>query len=135
MTAETMTKDETATQSGADTLMALLEIIESGDWDRIAEIVVDDFEMSWPQSGELFRGRDDALAAWQAQDDKPTPAGEPTIVGGGDVWVLTMPLQYSAETVHYVGVFELEGDKLRRTTEYFAAPFPPKEARAAYVAR
>ena len=135
MTTATTTRDEAAAQSGPEALMALLGIIESEDWDRVAGIVVDDFEMSWPQSGERFSGRDDALAAMQAQDDKPVPAGKPIIVGSGDVWVLMMPLRYSQETVHYVGIFELEGDKLRRTTEYFAAPFPPKEERAAFVAR
>lgn len=135
MTAETTKRDGATAPSGPERLMALLESIEHEDWERVAESVVDDFEMRWPQSGEHFRGRDDALAALRAQDDKPTPAGEPMIIGSGEVWVLMMPLAYSHETVHYVGVFELEGDKLRRSTEYFAAPFAPKEQRAAYLAR
>ena len=34
---------------------------------------------------------------------------------------------------HYVGVYEIEGGKIKRSTEYFGAPFPAQEGRARYA--
>jgi len=48
---------------------------------------------------------------------------------------MMMPLRYGEDVYHYVGVFELEGDKIRRTTEYFGAPFPAQEGRAKFAER
>jgi hypothetical protein len=89
--------------------------------------------MAWPQSGELFRGQDNALGAVTATEVKPELAGEPTVVGNGDLWVVRMPLRYGDEIFHYAGIFELDGGLIRRTTEFFAAPFPASEARAPYA--
>ena len=68
------------------------------------------------------------------QDDVPTPTGEPRIVGGGDTWVVMMPLRYpDAGDVHYVGVFELRDGLVRASTEFFGSPFPPKPERARFT--
>ncbi|CAN5585131.1 hypothetical protein BH24CHL9_BH24CHL9_10130 [soil metagenome] len=82
--------------------------------------------MTWPQSGERFRGADNAFAALAAQDEKPEPAGEPRFVGGGDTWTVMLPVRYGEDIYHYVGVFELRGGRIASTTEYFGAPFPAK---------
>lgn len=90
--------------------------------------------MTWPQSGERFRGRENALGALSIQDDVPTPVGEPRIVGSGDTWVVMMPLQYAeAGAVHYIGVFELRDGRIRASTEYFGSPFPAKPERARFT--
>jgi ketosteroid isomerase-like protein len=126
--------DESAT--GAATIMRFLEAGERRDAETLRELAADDFTMTWPQSGERFRGRDNAFAALAVQDDFPEPAGEPRIVGDGSVWVVQIPLRYAKEgLIHYVGVFELHDGRVRASTEYFAAPFPPKEARAPYAER
>lgn len=121
-----------STTDGRDIIETLLQAVEERSVDTILELVAPDFVMEWPQSGERFSGRDNALAAWLAQDDVPTIDGELRIVGGGDVWVATMPLRYGEERVHYVGIFELRDGVLTRSTEYFGSPFPAKEARSAY---
>lgn len=112
-----------------------LAAVEQGDMVAASELVHDDIVMEWPQSGERFRGKDNALKALMATEVKPQPAGEPRIVGGGDTWVMTMPLRYDDEVWQYVGIFQLEQGKIRRTTEFFGAPFPPSEARAPYTDR
>ncbi|MEO5919467.1 MAG: nuclear transport factor 2 family protein, partial [Candidatus Limnocylindrales bacterium] len=89
----------------------------------------------WPQSGERFRGRDNALAAGRTQPEMPTPAGELLLLGCGDVWVSMVPLRYREEVHHDVGVFELRDGLIARTTEYFGAPFPAPEARARFTER
>ncbi len=110
-----------------------LEAAESGDVDAMAALAHDDIMMEWPQSGERFRGKGNALAAMRAQETKPEFAGEPRMIGSGDVWVVMVPLRYGGEIHHYVGVYELSGGKVSRSTEYFGAPFPAQEFRAQWV--
>lgn len=112
-----------------------MEAMESGDMEAAAQFVHDDIVMDWPQSGERFVGRDNAMGAVQAQETKPEFAGEPRIVGSGDLWVVMMPLRYGEEIHHYVGVFETEQGRIRRTTEYFGAPFAAQPFRAQYAER
>jgi hypothetical protein len=44
-----------------------------------------------------------------------------------------MSLRYREDVVHYVGILELEGGRVRRGTGYFAAPFPAQESRGRYA--
>jgi hypothetical protein len=119
---------------GRQILERFLAAAEQRDYATMASIAHPDIEMSWPQSGERFTGRDNALGAMMASEEKPEVAGEPRIVGEGSSWVLTMPLRYGDEIAHYVGIFELDGTLVRRSTEYFGAPFPPSPARARFAA-
>lgn len=106
---------------------------ERGDLDAAAGMLHEDMVMEWPQSGERFRGRDNAVGAMRSQQVRPAVAGEQRIIGSGDVWVVMMPLRYGEEILHYVGVLELEGGKIRRGTGYFGTPFPAQEYRAKYT--
>ena len=112
-----------------------LDATERGDISALADLIHPEISVQWPQSGEGFTGRDNAIAAQLATPVKPEVAGEMIVVGHDDLWVIRMPLRYGDDIYHYAGIFELEGGLVRRTTEYFAAPFPPNEARAAYADR
>ena len=114
------------------TMMRFWEATESGNVEAAAELVHPDITMEWPQSGERFSGLDNALGALRATEVKPEMAGEPSFVGCGDLWVARVPLRYGDEIYHYVGIFSLEDGKIRRTTEYFGAPFPPNPGRAGF---
>jgi hypothetical protein len=103
--------------------------------DTIEALLHDDFVMEWPQSGERFVGRHHAVGAMRSQQAVPEVAGEPRIVGSGDVWVAMMPLRYGSDIAHYVGVLELADGKIRRGTGYFGAPFPAQDYRAAFAVR
>jgi ketosteroid isomerase-like protein len=105
------------------------------DVDTAAALLHDDFVMAWPQSGEVFRGRANAVGAMKAQQVVPEVAGEPRIVGDGNVWVAMMPLRYGDEIFHYVGILELDDGRIRRGTGYFSAPFPPQDYRAEFADR
>ncbi|MDQ3938807.1 MAG: nuclear transport factor 2 family protein [Chloroflexota bacterium] len=121
--------------SNEETIQRFIQAVERGDVEQMAEFVADDVEMEWPQSGERFRGKENALKAMQATEIKPEPAGEPRILGSGDLYVLMMPLRYGEEIWHYVGVYQLEGGKIRGTNEFFGTPFPASEARAPFTER
>jgi hypothetical protein len=127
----------TETGSGGDVGRAVMErfwqATEARDLETLFKLVHPDVHVHWPQSGERFSGRDNAMAALEAAAVKPEVAGEPRLLGCGDVWVASVPLRYGSEVNHYVGVFELEDGLIRRTTEYFGAPFAPNPARAGFA--
>jgi limonene-1,2-epoxide hydrolase len=125
---------ERPTTTGRDVLERFLEATERRDYDTMARLAHPDIEMWWPQSGERFIGRDNAMAAILATEEKPEFAGEPRIVGDGTIWVLTMALRYGSDVYQYAGIFELDGEAIRRSTEFFGAPFPAQPARAPYAA-
>ena len=121
------------TADGGAVLEQFFAAIEGGDIDAARSLLHQDLVMEWPQSGERFRGPDNAIAAMAASETKPEPVGEPRIVGGGNTWVLTMPLSYSGEIHHYVGVFEIVDGTIRHSTEYFGVPFPAQAGRSQYA--
>jgi hypothetical protein len=124
----------TPSTDGRAILEQFLAATERRDYAAMAGFAHPEIEMSWPQSGERFIGRDNALGALLATEEKPEFAGEPRIVGEGSSWVLTMPLRYGADIYHYAGIFELEDGAIRRSTEFFGAPFPAQPARARFAA-
>src|SRR5687768_145885 len=101
--------------SGRELIERWWQAAESRDWAALRAMVTDDFVMEWPQSGELFRGADNAIAAVQAQQEAPEPAGEPEIEGGGDLWLVRLPLRYGEEVHHYVGVFRFRNGLVAST--------------------
>lgn len=121
------------TTDGRDILEQFLAATERRDYAAMAAFAHPEIEMTWPQSGERFIGRDNALGALLATEEKPEFAGEPRIVGEGSSWVLTIPLRYGTDIYHYAGIFELDDGLIRRTTEFFGAPFPAQPARAQFA--
>ena len=123
----------TGTDRGREVMERFLAAADAKDFEGMASLAHDDLVMEWPQSGERFVGREKALAAFTATEEKPDIAGEPQVVGSDDLWVIRMPVRYGEDIYHYVGVFELQDGLIRRSTEFFGAPFPANPARAAYA--
>jgi hypothetical protein len=55
------------------------------------------------------------------------------MVGSGELWVTEFVLAYDGKPSYTVSIMEFKGDKVMRETQYFADPFEPSPARAAYV--
>ena len=55
-------------QSDESVIGQFLEAAESGNVEAMAALAHDDIVMEWPQSGERFRGKENALAALRAQE-------------------------------------------------------------------
>jgi len=107
----------------------------------------------YPQSGEVFRGRDARQAMFKSwpQDEFPTAASMPSVIGSADQWIL-MPTfstlkvmgtgdEYTGvgtvtypngETWHMVQLIRLREGKIAHLTSYFAAPFPAPDWRAPF---
>ena len=125
----------TETANGREILERIIDATERRDPEALRPLMHPEIVGEWPQSGERFRGPDNAVGAMTATETKPEVAGEPRIIGSGDLWVMMLPLRYGTDPYHYVGVFELDGGRLRHVTEYFGAPFPAQEARAKFADR
>ena len=70
-----------------------------------------------------------------AVEVKPEFAGQPRLIGSGDVWVLMVPLRYGDDVLEYVAVLELEDGRIRNATGYWGAPFPAQASRAPFADR
>ena len=121
--------------SSEELVKGFLAAVENSDWSALDVLVHDDFFMEWPQSGERFRGRANAIGAMSAQTTKPSHAGESVVLGSGDVWVMMLPLRYGDDIYHYVGIFKVDDGRIRSATEFFGAPFPAPEFRAQFTDR
>jgi ketosteroid isomerase-like protein len=119
--------------SGGDVIRQFFDAMASGNMEAAKALAHEDFVMEWPQSGERFRGRENAFGAMSVQADRPETEGEPRIVGSGDVWVAQMRLRYASGVSYYVAVLELRGEKVARGTGYFASPFPAQQYRARFA--
>jgi hypothetical protein len=127
--------DDTADPSNRQRVEQFFAASERGDFTELATMVDDEMVMAWPQSGEVFKGRDNVFGAMRAVEVKPEFAGPPRITGSGDVWVLMAPLRYGTEILHYVAVLELEQGKVRLATGYWGGPFPAQDSRAPFATR
>lgn len=122
----------------------------------LAELVHPDVVVSYPQSGEIIRGKDNLLAAVSNYPTSlpetelselhgteesvhvrsPLPFGMPTITvaGGGDTFILEGVARYPDGGVFHVAMIVRVRDGLvANETSYFAPPFDPPEWRAPFV--
>ena len=130
--------------------------IQERDLDVLAEVMHSDITVSYPQSGEVIRGRDNYLAMLanypslpetevnevrgegdQVQVVTPMPFSLPTVtvIGSGDTFVLEGVSEYSDGAVyHHVSILKLRDGKVIEDASYFGSPFDPPAWRVPYVA-
>lgn len=97
-------------------------------------LYTDDAVQELPQSGELIRGLPNMIALVEHHPD--FPSGEITRISGtGDLVVVEGRLRYEQGTFFEVVVAQFRGDRVWRSTEYYAAPFEAPEWRADLVER
>lgn len=137
-----------------ETVDRYVQAIAAGDWDGAGELYHPDVVGRYPQSGEVFTGRDNYLAMIRAYPGLPdataqTVSGEErtvilpsflpfskgsVTVFGGDRFVVEGNATYpDGDRYHVVVILRLQGGQVIEETTYFAAPFEPAEWRRAYV--
>jgi hypothetical protein len=57
------------------------------------------------------------------------------VVGGDDVWVALLVADYGNERWYVAGIYEFEGDRIARITDYFGPNLTAPEWRIQYVDR
>jgi hypothetical protein len=109
----------------------------TGDFSQIERVALDHWTDetvdTFPQSGEVFRGR--ALAEAMSAAYNEATGTRPTyalreIRGRGDLWVVEGTIDYGdGTTADSVVIAELRDGKVVRQTDYFASPFDAPEWR------
>jgi SnoaL-like protein len=116
----------------------LAERIWSGlneqNWSVLEDAIADDCIQEWPQSGERIRGKANIIAVNQNYPGLPKATLRRTVAGDKMVTTET-ELDYGGKIYHSVSIFEIEGGKVIRETDYFAEPFEAPEWRAQWVER
>ena len=118
------------------------QALRSGDFGKMSELTqkyaTDDFTQESPQSGErLTKAAAIRLAESYGEMSGTSPKFTyKRMLGGGNVFVIEGTVDYGdGVPVSYVGIGELDGDKVARLTEYFANPFEAPAWRADFVER
>ena len=122
------------------------EALESRDLEATSELLSPDVVVHYPQSGEVFRGRDNYITMLSSHPGlpeanvptvtgdrgsvhvtSPIPFGLPlvSIAGSGDVWVIEGSAEYADGNIYKVVVILKTNDGLvERETWYWGSPFP-----------
>jgi hypothetical protein len=98
------------------------------------EVFTDDSVMTWPQSGEVVRGRENRQAIYGSFPALPTITPYRT-VSGGDLVVSEAVLDYAGDAYQVVFIFECRDGRITHETAYWSKPFPAPDWRAAWVER
>ena len=120
----------------------ITELFEQGDMETFGremhEIAAEDMVYEYPQSGEVFRGRDNSAEmnmSYPASTGTSPKATLRRILKPGQAWVIESTIDYGDGTpVSGVSIIEPGPDgKVIHQTDYFANPFPAPEWRAKYA--
>ena len=118
------------------------QMFETGDMQTfgraIHEMSAEDMVYEYPQSGEVFRGRDkiaEMNMSYPASTGTAPKATLRRVLKPGQAWVIESTIDYGDGTpVSGVSIIEMGPDgKVVRQTDYFANPFPAAEWRAKYA--
>jgi hypothetical protein len=102
---------------------------DAGDFDAEHEIYCEDAVLSYPQSGERIRGRQNIQESRYLQPNRKRFAVR-RILGGGDLWVSEFVLTYDEAPSHAVSIMEFREGLVINETQYFGAAFDPAPSRA-----
>ncbi len=99
-----------------------------------SEIYHDDAVVEFPQSGEIFRGKDNFIP-WRSQYPDRIAFEVRSVRGGDDTWVVEGQVSYGdAPGMPFVDVLHFRGRLVDRETIYAMEGFPADAARASYAA-
>jgi hypothetical protein len=105
---------------------------DAGFYDAEHAIYAEDAVLTYPQSGEVIRGR---LNIQQSRFLQPARKRFTVkrVLGAGNLWVSELTLTYDDAPSHVVSIMEFQDGLVVRETQYFAAPFAPAPSRAHLV--
>lgn len=111
----------------ANLVAELWRRIEARDWERVGELLADDFVMEWPHSRERILGRHNFVEL-----NRNYPEGWSVdvlrIVGDESQAVSEVRVPHPGLGVHYAAsFFEVEAGRLKRAREYWVQEGHQKE--------
>jgi SnoaL-like protein len=105
--------------------------------EELQALTADDMVQEYPQSGEVFRGRDNIAKMNSSYSGSTGTAPKATlrrILKPGQAWVIESTIDYGDGTpVSSISIIEFNGEgKVTHQTDYFANPFPAPDWRKPY---
>lgn len=110
----------------------LIEGLNAKNIEIMNEVFTDDSVMTYPQSGEVIRGRANRQAIYAAIPGLPSIEPYRT-VASGDVVVTEAVLDYGGDRYQTVFIFEFRDGRIVSQRSYWAKPFPAAEWRSRWV--
>ena len=107
---------------------------DANDFDVEHEIYREDAVLTYPQAGEVIRGRHNIRESRFVQPNKKRFAVR-RMIGGGDLWVTEFVLSYDGVPSYTVSIMEFRDGLVAHETQYFADRFEPSPSRAHLVER
>jgi hypothetical protein len=105
-----------------------------GDLRATPDLLADHYVEEYPQSGEVIRGRANALAQAAANPEPPQLIGSPRLTWCGDsLMAAEARADYPDGVWWVIALYEVAGRIVTRETAYYAAPVPPATWRTPYV--
>ncbi|WP_319449574.1 MULTISPECIES: nuclear transport factor 2 family protein [unclassified Mycobacterium] len=105
---------------------------DANDFETEHQMYRADAVLTYPQSGERIRGRDNIQASRAAQPNSKRFTVR-RVLGGGNLWISELVLTYDGQPSYVVSVMEFERGEVVRETQYFGDPFEPGPSRAQFV--
>ena len=121
-------------QENRDAIERFFDAFERQDLDAFSELLHDDYVEEYPQSGERFRGKQNARSILESYLGL-LHMTDHSYVLSGDLGVMKMTLDYNDNRVYACAIVDFEGGKIKRVRAYFAEPFEAPEWRAQWVER
>ena len=107
---------------------------DANDFDVEHEIYREDAVLTYPQSGEVIRGRRNIQESRTVQPNKKRFTVR-RMIGNGDLWVTEFVLSYDGVPSYTVSIMEFREGLVAHETQYFADRFDPGPSRANLVER
>lgn len=119
--------------SRATTIERFLDAVQEGDYATLKEVLTPGALTRWPQSGEQVTGALGCIRIYESYPGGPPKYSVARIVGDGDLVVAELIGDYGAERWYIVSIFEFEGLRIARMTDYFGQSLPAPEWRKEMV--
>ena len=108
--------------------------MERRDWGAFAELLSADVVYEIPQTRERIRGRDQYVR-FNADDSGDWHLEPNLVLADGDKGCLLFRWTVDAESMLAVALFEVEGERIVKVTDFWPAPYEPPAGREQLVER
>ncbi len=110
------------------------EVMGTNDFTAASQLLTQDYEGHWPQSGEIIRGRENFAAINAAYPAKgPWQFTIHRLVAEGDSVVSDVTVTDSDLVVTVVSFHTVRGEQIARQVEYWPEPYEAPTWRAKWV--
>ncbi len=121
-------------QQNRETLERLLQAFVQQNFDDLEDLLHEDVVEEYPQSGERIRGLQNYRSYIENIPRMPNVI-DYSIKVSGDLAVAERAVEYGGNRMYNTAICEMQDGKIKKATQYFAAPFEAPGWRAQWIER